>query len=77
LTTDCELTTAGEPACDQPAVVAIHDRYDGSRAGCRVHGVRALRAIEGARVVPLPGQDGEAIAVYNAANRASGGGGGR
>lgn len=77
MTAACELTIASERACDQPAVVAIHDRYDGSRAGCRVHGARALRAIEGARVVPLPGQDGEAIAVYNAANRMSRGGGGR
>lgn len=60
----CELTTAGEPSCDRPAVVRIVDRVGGSRQGCDRHAVRALRAIEGARVYPLPGHYGYAIAVY-------------
>ncbi len=64
----CSLTIAGERACDQPAVVRVSDRHGGSGTGCQAHGARALRAIEGARVAPLPGHDGEAIAVYNAAN---------
>lgn len=64
----CDLTTADEAGCDQPAVVRVNDRHGGSGVGCRAQGARALAAIEGARVAPLPGHDGEAIAVYNAAN---------
>ena len=61
----CELTTTGEASCDRPAVVWIVDRIGGSRRGCDRHGVRALRAIEGARVYPLTGEhDAYAIAVY-------------
>lgn len=62
--TGCELTTAGESGCDRPAAVRIVDRTRASRPGCDRHGVRALRAIAGARVYPLPGHDGAAIAVY-------------
>jgi hypothetical protein len=60
----CALTTIDEPACTRAAVVRIEDPYGGSRPGCELHGVRALRAIRDARVCPLPGQDGAAIAVY-------------
>lgn len=60
----CELATVGEPHCERPAVVRIVDRTDASRQGCDLHGVRALRAIAGAKVYPLPGHDGYAIAVY-------------
>lgn len=63
----CEMTTADEGECQESAVVRISDRSGGSGVACRTHGARALRAIEGARVEPLPGHDGEAIAVYNAA----------
>ncbi len=65
----CELTTADEPACERPAVVRIQDRTGTSVPGCDRHGARALRAVTGARVYPLPGQDGAAIAVYLAARR--------
>jgi hypothetical protein len=64
----CELISAGEAACHRLAVVRVIDRFGTAGTGCRTHGARALRAIEGARIVPLPGRDGEAIAVYNAAN---------
>jgi hypothetical protein len=60
----CQLTTLDEPACERAAVVRIEDPYGGSGPGCEVHGPRALQAIRGARVSPLPGQDGAAIAVY-------------
>lgn len=63
----CVMATADEGECLQPAVVRISDRFGGSGLGCRTHGACALRAIEGARVEPLPGHDGEAIAVYYAA----------
>lgn len=65
----CALTRSDEPECDRPAVVRISDRYGGSGVGCHAHAVRALRGIAGARVAPLPGQDGAAIAVYDAATR--------
>lgn len=65
----CELTTRGEGSCDQPAVVRIEDRAGDSRPGCERHATRALRTIVEARVYPLPGQDGAAIAVHKAANR--------
>lgn len=60
----CALGTAGEPACERPAVVRIEDATGASRVGCDRHGARALRAVEGARVYPLRGHDGAAIAVY-------------
>jgi hypothetical protein len=60
----CELTTDGEPSCQRGAVVRIEDRTGESRPSCELHATRALRAIDGVRVYPLPGQDGAAIAVY-------------
>lgn len=64
MSTRCELTTEGEPSCERAAVVRIVDRTGASRPGCDRHGVRALRAITSARVYPLPGCGGYAIAVY-------------
>lgn len=63
----CQLTTAAEPACTEHAVVRIEDRTGVSAAGCERHGARALAAITDARVYPLPGHDGAAIAVHRAA----------
>jgi hypothetical protein len=60
----CELTARDEPACERASVVRIEDQYGGCGLGCEVHGVRALRAVRGARVHPLPGHEGAAIAVY-------------
>jgi hypothetical protein len=65
----CALTKLDEPKCDRLAVVRICDRYGGSGVGCHTHAARALREIAGARVEPLAGHDGAAIAVYNAARR--------
>jgi hypothetical protein len=60
----CQLACADESPCDRPAVVRIEDRAGDAANGCDRHGARALRAIAGARVHPLPGHDGAAIAVY-------------
>lgn len=60
----CELIAADEPVCNRPAVVRIEDRAGATAVGCDRHGARALRAIEGSRVHPLPGHAGAAIAVY-------------
>lgn len=60
----CELARAEEPVCEREPVVRIVDQGGEGRIGCERHGVRALRGIEGARVEPLPGHAGAAIAVY-------------
>lgn len=63
----CELAPDGEPRCTRAAVVRIEDQAGTSAPGCHTHAVRALRAIEGARVYPLPGHEGAAVTVYIAA----------
>ncbi|SBT51642.1 hypothetical protein [Micromonospora narathiwatensis] len=55
----CILTTADQPNCTLPGVVEVVD-LSGQRAwGCPTHAIRALRAVEGARIARDLRQEGE------------------
>lgn len=59
----CELA----PRCTRPAVVEVVDETGDRAPGCHRCAVAALRGIRDARVYPLPGCDGAAIAVHREA----------
>lgn len=47
----CTLTTGDAPPCLRPGLVEVADRTGQRGWGCPTHAIRALRAVEGARVV--------------------------
>ncbi|MFJ6195773.1 hypothetical protein [Micromonospora sp. NPDC092111] len=55
----CILTTADQPHCTRTGVVEVVD-LSGQRAwGCPTHAIRALRTVEGARIVRDLRKEGE------------------
>ncbi|MEV6816689.1 hypothetical protein [Micromonospora sp. NPDC051296] len=55
----CTLTTADQPHCTRPSPLEIADVTSQRAWGCLGHALRALRAVDGARIVRDLRKEGE------------------